>query len=501
MSSVIAGESEGLPARRRTLVMLAVICGVLLMSLDGAIANIALPTIARDLQVSDAATVWVVNAYNVGSVICLLPAAALGEILGLKRVYAFGLILFTLSSLACALAPSLTVLIAARLVQGMSCACIAAIGPAVVRDIYPRRLIGSGLAMIALCVAAGGAAGPTIASLILSVATWPWLFLVNVPIGIVAVPLFLTLANPGRPQPRPFDYVATVLSAAALGLLLIGVDTLGKAEHGMALGEIAVGLVCGVLLVWHQSGRTNALLPLDLLKIPLMSLSLVTSSCAYTAQILAYVSLPFLFETVMHRSQIATGLLVTPWPLMIVIAAPIAGRLSARYPAALLSSIGLALLAAEALAPPDGHPARPAVRLEYRVAHGALRHRLRLFPDTEQRDHHDRRPAEPRRCCGRHARRRAHARLVHRLGAGDADLLPVARQRHGPVPPGRLRLRPRRLHRQRLARRLPLPTLVAHQDPRASRSRVHRIQDHIPLLLGGEEYEDGKRQRLLPARR
>jgi DHA2 family multidrug resistance protein-like MFS transporter len=345
MSSEAAGESEGLPARRRTLVMLSVVCGVLLMSLDGAIANIALPTIARDLKVSDAATVWVVNAYNVGSVICLLPAAALGEIFGLKRVYAFGLILFTLSSLACALAPSLAVLIAARLAQGVGTACIAAIGPAVVRDIYPRRMIGSGLAMIALSVAVGGTAGPTVASLILSVATWPWLFLVNVPIGMIAVPMFMALARPGRPQPRPFDYVATVLAAAALGLLLIGVETLGSGNHGMALGEIVVGIVCGALLIWHQSGRTNALLPLDLLKIPLLSLSLVTSICSYSAQILAYVSLPFLFETVMHRSQIATGLLVTPWPLMIVIAAPIAGRLSARYPAALLGSIGLALLA------------------------------------------------------------------------------------------------------------------------------------------------------------
>ena len=218
-------------------------------------------------------------------------------------------------------------LILARLVQGMSCACIAAIGPAVVRDIYPRRLIGSGLAMIALCVAAGGALGPTIASLILSVATWPWLFLVNVPIGIVAVPLFLSLANPGRPQPRPFDYVATVLSAAALGLLLIGVDTLGGGSRPLAIGEMAAGFACGTLLVWHQSGRRNAMLPLDLLKIPLMSLSLATSTCAYTAQILAYVSLPFLFETVMHRSQTATGFLVTPWPAMIFIAAPLAGRL------------------------------------------------------------------------------------------------------------------------------------------------------------------------------
>ena len=182
----------------------------------------------------------------------------------------------------------------------MGCACIAAIGPAVIRDIYPRRLIGVGISMVALSVAVGGAAGPTIASLILSVATWPWLFLVNIPVGMVAVPLFVTLARPGKPQRRPFDFVATVLSAAALGPLLIGVDSLGSGEHTLALGEIAFGLVCGALLVWHQLGRPNALLPLDLLKIPLLSLSVVTSICSYWAQILAYVSLPFLFETVMH---------------------------------------------------------------------------------------------------------------------------------------------------------------------------------------------------------
>jgi len=345
VAAVANQESEGLPTPRRYLVLACVLCGVALMSLDGAIANIALPTMARDLGASDASTVWVVNIYQLGSVICLLPAAALGEILGLKRVYAFGLVLFTLSSLACALSPTLPALILARLVQGMGCACIAAIGPAVVRDIYPRRLIGSGLAMIALCVAAGGAAGPTIASLILSVATWPWLFLVNVPIGIVAVPLFLRLARPGQPRPRPFDYVATVLSAATLALLLFGVDTLASGARSLAIGEMAAGLACGALLVWHQSGRHNAMLPLDLLKIPLMSLSLATSACAYTAQILAYISLPFLFEKVMHLSQTETGFLVTPWPAMIFIAAPLAGRLVRIYPAAVLSSVGLAFLA------------------------------------------------------------------------------------------------------------------------------------------------------------
>ncbi|MBV8392573.1 MAG: MFS transporter, partial [Alphaproteobacteria bacterium] len=162
------GEPQGLPAAQRNWVMLSVMCGVSLMSLASAIANIALPTMARDLAVSNASVVWVVNGYQLGVVICLLPAAAMGEILGLKRVYAFGLVMFTLASLGCALSSSLGTLIAWRLLQGAAGSCLSAIGPAVIREIYPRTLIGRGLALIALCVAAGGAAGPTLAALILS---------------------------------------------------------------------------------------------------------------------------------------------------------------------------------------------------------------------------------------------------------------------------------------------------------------------------------------------
>jgi DHA2 family multidrug resistance protein-like MFS transporter len=100
------------------------------------------------------------------------------------------------------------------------------------------------------------------------------------------------------------------------------------------------------VLVLHQSQQSAPLVPLDLVRIPLFSLSIVTSICSYSAQILAYVSLPFLFQSVQHRSPVETGLLVTPWPLMVVVAAPIAGKLTAKYPAALLGSLGLAALAA-----------------------------------------------------------------------------------------------------------------------------------------------------------
>jgi DHA2 family multidrug resistance protein-like MFS transporter len=336
--------TDGLPASRRRLVMGCAILGVVLVGLDGAIANIALPTIARDLAATDAATVWVVNSYQLAVTICLLPAAALGETLGLKRIYGFGLALFTAASLGCALSPTLDMLVAARLVQGLGGACMAALGGALVRAIYPRKMLGEGFALIALAVAISGALGPTLAALILSVANWPWLFLVNLPVGLVAVPLFFRVAPPGRRQKRPFDGAGALLNAAALGLIVTGVDGLGGAWRGVAVGELVAGLGCGALLVWQQRRRAAPLLPLDLLRIPLFALSVCTSMCSYAAQILAYVSLPFLFQTVMHRSPVATGLLVTPWPLLVAVAAPIAGKLSSRYPAAILGSIGLAIL-------------------------------------------------------------------------------------------------------------------------------------------------------------
>ncbi len=337
-------DSDGLPVPQRQWVMGCALLGIVLAGLDAAIANIALPTIARELAASDAATVWVVNSYQLAVTVCLLPAASLGESIGLKRVYGFGLALFTIASLGCALSPTLGALVAARLVQGVGGACMAALGPALVRVIYPRARLGQGFATIALAVAISAALGPTLGALILSIAAWPWLFLINVPVGLIAVVLFFAVAPASRTRRRPLDRAGALLNAAALGLIVVGVDGLGGSSRGLAEGELAAGLACGALLVWQQARQDLPLLPLDLLRIPLFALSVGTSVCSYAAQILAYISLPFLFQTVMHRTAVATGLLVTPWPLLVAVAAPVAGKLSARYPAAILGSIGLAVL-------------------------------------------------------------------------------------------------------------------------------------------------------------
>lgn len=339
-----ASEDQGLPVRQRRLVMSCVLLGVLLSNLDSAIANIALPTLVHELGTSAAAVVWVVNGYQLAVAVCLLPAAALGEIIGHKRIYAAGLVLFMVASLFCATAQSLASLVSARLLQGVGGACLAALGPALVRAIYPRRLIGSGFASIALVVAMAGALGPTVAALILSVASWPWLFLVNLPVCLVTIPLFITVAPQSQRTPRTFDLSGALLNATVLGLLVTGVDIMGH-DGGWATCMLSGGLFFLVGLLWHQSKRNTPMLPLDLLKIPVIALSIATSICSYAAQIIAYISMPFLLQIILHRSAVETGLLVTPWPLLVAFAAPVAGRLSSRYPASILGGIGLAALA------------------------------------------------------------------------------------------------------------------------------------------------------------
>ncbi|GBR40534.1 transporter [Neoasaia chiangmaiensis NBRC 101099] len=344
----------------RRLVMLCAVLGIVLAGLDGAIANIALPTIARELACSETATVWIVNAYQIAVAVCLLPAAALGESIGIKRVYGFGMALFTAASLGCAMAPSIGALVSARVVQGIGGACMAALSGALVRSTQPRETMHRAFATIALAVAISAAIGPTLAAGILAVATWPWLFLINVPIGVVAVPLFFRVTPMSARRPQSFDVAGTLLNIGTLGLVVLGVDALGHGQHTLAMAEIAASLLCGACLYRQQRHRPAPLLPLDLLAIPLFSLSIATSICAYAAQILAYVSLPFLFQNVMHRSAIATGLLVTPWPLLVAFAAPWAGRLATRYPSSLLSSIGLGVLACGLLALAL-MPAQPAI--------------------------------------------------------------------------------------------------------------------------------------------
>jgi len=340
-------EADGLPPRERRAAMLTVGIAIAISVLSTAIANIALPAMAHELRATPAESIWVVNAYQLAVTVTLLPLSALGDIIGYRRVYLWGLGVFTVASLACGLADTLPLLVAGRILQGFGAAGIMSVNTALVRFIVPRAQLGRGISTIALIVATCSAAGPSLAAAILSVASWHWLFTFNVPFGVLAVWLALRSLPETPRSGHRFDLVSAALNAATFGLLLVGLDGIGHGQDpAWVTAELLGGSVAGVVFVRRQNRMAAPMLPVDLFRKPVFALSVATSVCSYSAQAAAFLALPFYFAVAGGMSQSRIGLLITPWPAVVVIVAPIAGRLSDKYPAGLLGGIGLAVLTA-----------------------------------------------------------------------------------------------------------------------------------------------------------
>jgi DHA2 family multidrug resistance protein-like MFS transporter len=242
------------------------------------------------------------------------------------------------------MAPSLTFLVAARFIQGMGSAAVMALGVGIIRFIYPRRLLGAAIGWNALAVAFSSAAGPTIGAGILSIAGWPWLFAVNLPIG--AVVLILAKWLPAeRAAGRRLDFASIALNAGTFGALFVGIDRIAAEPVSgiVLLAAAAIGLTA---LIRRERNRTHPLIPFDLLRARSFRLSVIASVCCFTGQMAGMVALPFYLQHELGRSAFETGLYMTAWPLTVALAAPLSGRLADRFSTDLLCTIGGVCLAA-----------------------------------------------------------------------------------------------------------------------------------------------------------
>jgi DHA2 family multidrug resistance protein-like MFS transporter len=340
---------DGLPTPRRYWSIAATWLALTMAVLDSAIANVALPTIARDLQAHPAESIWIVNAYQLATVVALLPLAALGEMISYRRVFQAGLVLFVLASGGCAMAHTLPELALARMVQGLGAAGVMSVNGALVRYTYPHRQLGRGIGLNALVISVAAVIGPTIASAILAVGPWQWLFAVNLPVGALAFAVALYSLPDSPRSGRKFDWPSAGFNVLAFGLIIMGVDELTRGGGSSSLFggvELMLGVTSAVVLVRRSMTQPRPLVPIDLLRGRQFRLSVITSIASFAAQMLAFVALPFFFQGSLHRSQVETGLLVTPWPLAVGVTAPLSGYLADRYPPAILSGLGLAIMAA-----------------------------------------------------------------------------------------------------------------------------------------------------------
>lgn len=341
--------ADGLPMPRRLGAILAVAFGVSLSVIDGTIANVALPTIGLQLGISSADSIWIVNAYQLAIMVSLLSLSALGDVVGYRKVYIGGLMLFTVASVGCSLSGSLQTLVLARVMQGFGAAAITSVNTTLIRFIYPKARLGRGMGINATVVAVSSVAGPTLAAGILSVADWPWLFAVNVPIGLAALALsrrFLP-ENPVRVRDHRFDWRDAVMNALTFGLLMASVEGFshGLDPRVLSLGVAAL-IVIGFFFIRGQLRESYPILPFDLLRIPIFSVSVATSICSFLGQMLAMVALPFYLQQACGYNDVETGLLLTAWPAVIMVVAPAAGLLVERVHAGLLGGTGLTMMAA-----------------------------------------------------------------------------------------------------------------------------------------------------------
>lgn len=350
--------TRALDGPRRAVAVSAVLTAMSLVVLDAGMANVALPTMARSLHASPAAVVLVVTSYQTALVMALLPCAALGDSLGHRRVFAWGVALFVAASILCALAPSLPWLIGARFVQGLGGAAVMALGVALLRACVPPAMFGEAISWNALTVALASAASPAIGSLILVGLGWPWLFLVNLPLGATALLAARALPATGGTG-RRIDALSVALNGVAFAALVIGAEILPRSPWPAGVLFVIAALAL-LTLVRRETPKPVPMIPLDLLRSRGLRISVIASVCCFTGQTAGLVALPFHLQHDLGQSPLDVGLYMTAWPLSVAATAMVAGRLSDRVSTIWLCAIGASCLAtglaAMAAWPPQADP-------------------------------------------------------------------------------------------------------------------------------------------------
>jgi len=349
-----------LPRVKRDLAYIGIILVVFMTNIDGSIVNVALPQLSRSLAASPQSTVWVTTTYLL-AVGCAVPAtAALGDQVGRRHLFLTGVPLFTLASLGCALSTSLPMLVAFRAIQGLGAASLFAVIIPIMRMMFPAARMGVIFGINAMATALGVAIGPTLGGIILAHLTWPWLFLINVPIGAVVFALALYAVPKHQGRRGDFDGLGALTIGLAIALFVVGVHLIVDIRTLWIAGllvVIAVGFV--VLFLRAEDRATRPVLPRKMWN-GVFSLAVLTAFWSFFGQGVAFVALPFLFQSAYGASPLQSALLFTPWPAVIVLAAPLSGRLADRFRPAVLAIAGLVVYLAGLLllATLGDHPAR-----------------------------------------------------------------------------------------------------------------------------------------------
>ena len=334
--------------------------GTFMATLDSGIVNTALPTVAQDFGASLPEVQWCVSGYFL-VISCLLPLfGRMGDMYGRRRMYSFGFLIFTASSMLCGAAPNLLSIIGARVLQGLGAAMLMANGPAIIMAAFPGATRGRALGIVGMCVALGALTGPGLGGLLIQSFGWRSVFYVNLPIGLGGLWLTRRFLPPlERLRDETLDLLGAGLFAVAMTGLLLAM-THGR-DWGwtspqvlICLGLAALAFPCFVL--WERR-TSHPMIDLSLFHIwPFLSGNIV-AFLSFMAMFSNAILLPFYLQGQLHLTPLMTGLVLSTLPLVMAVVSPISGYLSERMNFATLTTIGLGVicvgLLGQSLSQPD----------------------------------------------------------------------------------------------------------------------------------------------------
>ena len=332
---------------RKWFAMLAVSMGVFLSTIDGSIVNIALPTLQAEFGAEFAAVQWVVLAYLLVLATLSLLVGRLGDMVGKKRIYTTGFVVFTTASLAAASSNTINVLIGWRIIQAIGAAMILSLGFAILTEAFPPTERGRALGLIGTVVSVGIVIGPTLGGLILSASTWRWIFLVNVPVGIIGTYTsirFIPNSVPGGSQ--RFDFVGAALFSVAITSLMLGITLGGNRGYD---SPVVIALLIGSLVILAAfiafEGRVEQpIIDLSIFQNKLFSINIVTGLLTFISISGTFFIMPFYLERALGLEARQIGLMLAASPILLAFAAPASGWLSDKIGSRPITIAGLLVL-------------------------------------------------------------------------------------------------------------------------------------------------------------
>ena len=331
---------------RKWFTMSAVSMGIFLATIDGSIVNVALPTLVKELNTDFSIIQWVVLGYLLAISTMLLGIGRLGDMIGKKKLYIAGFVIFTVGSMLCGISPTVYWLIGFRIVQGLGSAMIMALGMAIVTEAFPPRERGMALGITGAVVSVGIAIGPSLGGVIISQLSWRWIFFVNLPVGIVGTLMVFQFVHSLDPAGKQkFDYLGGIVLFLSLLCLLLGL-TLGQQNgfNQMPVFLLLVGwLVSMTLFIWVELQTREPMINLRMFKNRMFSVNLTNAFISFIGISGTIILLPFYLQNILGYDMLMVGILLCVIPVTMGVSSPLAGALSDRFGTKLISIIGLLL--------------------------------------------------------------------------------------------------------------------------------------------------------------